>query len=144
MDRHSPSGEWSRQGRLLVDKHPSCGGWSRLKDCWWTDIFPEFTVVVGGKMVNDSHSSRTYVQIRRIILVAHGVASSICWNSYSSRTYVRIRRMVLVSLCGVSDLFNIMPDYSDGVWLREMMQLMLSDDIDSDDVARELIYVIMR
>jgi hypothetical protein len=52
--------------------------------------------------------------------------------------------MVLVSLCGVSDLFNIMPDYSDGVWLREMMQLMLSDDTDSDDVARELIYVIMR
>jgi hypothetical protein len=52
--------------------------------------------------------------------------------------------MVLVSLCGVSDLFSIMHDYSDGVWLREMMQLMLSDDIDSDDVACELIYVIMR
>jgi hypothetical protein len=47
--------------------------------------------------------------------------------------------MVLVSLCGVSDLFNIMPDYSDGVWLREMMQLMLSDDTDSDDGARDLI-----
>jgi hypothetical protein len=45
--------------------------------------------------------------------------------------------MVLVSLCGVSDLFNIMPDYSDGVWLREMMQLMLSDD--SDNGARDLI-----
>jgi hypothetical protein len=45
--------------------------------------------------------------------------------------------MVLVSLCGVSDLFSIMPDYSDGVWLLEMMQLMLSDD--SDDGARDLI-----
>jgi hypothetical protein len=109
-----------------------------------TNIFLEFTVVAGGKMVQDSHSSRTYVWIRRIVLVSHGVASSICWNNYSSRTYVWIRRMVLVSLCGVSDLFNIMPDYSDGVWLREMMQLMLSNDTDSDDVARELIYVIMR
>jgi hypothetical protein len=47
--------------------------------------------------------------------------------------------MVLVSLCGVSDLFNIMPDYSDRVWLRPMMQLMLSDDTDSDDGARDLI-----
>jgi hypothetical protein len=45
--------------------------------------------------------------------------------------------MVLVSLCGVSDLFSIMPDYSDGVWLREMMQLMLSDD--SVNGARDLI-----
>ena len=95
-------------------------------------------------MVQDSQSSRTYVQIRRIVLVSHGVAFNICWNSYSSRTSVWIRRMVLVSLCGVSDLFSIMPDYSDGVWLREMMHLMLSDDTDSDDVARELIYVIMR
>jgi hypothetical protein len=58
---------------------------------------------------------------------------------YSSRTYARIRRMVLVSLFGVSDLFNIMSDYSDGVWFREMMQLMLSDDTDSDDGARDLI-----
>jgi hypothetical protein len=66
------------------------------------------------KMVQDIYSSRTYVWIRRIVLVAHGVAS-ICWNSYSSRTYVWIRRMILVSLCGVSDLSNIMPDYSDGV-----------------------------
>jgi hypothetical protein len=90
-------------------------------------------------MIQDIYSSRTYVWIRRIVLVSHGVASSICWNSYSSRTYARIRRMVLVSLCGVSDLFNIMPDYSDGVWLREMMQLMLSDDTDSDDGARDLI-----
>jgi hypothetical protein len=32
--------------------------------------------------------------------------------------------MALVSLCGVSDLSNIMSDYSDGVWFREMMQLM--------------------
>jgi hypothetical protein len=58
---------------------------------------------------------------------------------YSSRTYARIRRKVLVSLFGVSDLFNIMSDYSDGVWFREMMQLMLSDDTDSDDGARDLI-----
>jgi hypothetical protein len=47
--------------------------------------------------------------------------------------------MVLVSLCGVSDLFNIMPDYLDGVWFQEMMQLMLSDDTNSDDGARDLI-----
>jgi hypothetical protein len=51
-----------------------------------------------------------YVWIRRIVLVAHGVASNICWNSYPSSTYVLIRRMVLLSLCGVSDLSNIMPD----------------------------------
>jgi hypothetical protein len=47
--------------------------------------------------------------------------------------------MVLVSLSGVSDLFNIMHDYSNGVWLREMMKLMLSDDTDSDDGAHDLI-----
>jgi hypothetical protein len=40
---------------------------------------------------------------------------------YSSRTYVRIKRMALMSLCGVSDLSNIMSDYSDGVWFRDMM-----------------------
>jgi hypothetical protein len=91
------------------------------------------------KMVHEIYSSRMYVQIRRIVLVAHGVASNICWNTYSSRTHVRIRRMVLVSLCGVSDLFNIMPDYSDRVWVREMMQLILLDDTDSDDGARDLI-----
>jgi hypothetical protein len=73
------------------------------------------------KMVQDNHSSRTYVHIRRIFLVAHSVASIIYWNNYSSRTYVLIRRMVLVSLYGVSELFNIIPDYSDGVWIREMM-----------------------
>jgi hypothetical protein len=106
--------------------------------------------IVGGqtfslwKMVKDNHSSRMSVWIRRIVLVTHGVASNICWNSYSSKTYVRIRRMVLVSLYGVSDLFNTMPHYSDGVWIREMVQLMILDDIDSDDVAHELIYVIMR
>jgi hypothetical protein len=44
---------------------------------------------------------------------------------YSSRTYVHIRRMALVSLYGVSDLSNIMSNYSDGVWFREMMQLMI-------------------
>jgi hypothetical protein len=43
--------------------------------------------------------------------------------------------MVLASLCGVSDLFSIMFDYSYGVWIQEMMQLMISDDIDSDDGA---------
>jgi hypothetical protein len=43
---------------------------------------------------------------------------------YSSSTYVWIRRMVLVSLCGVSDLSNIMSNYSDGVWFLEMMQLI--------------------
>ena len=43
---------------------------------------------------------------------------------YSSRTYVQIRRMALVSLCGLSDLSSIMSDYLDGVWFREMMQLM--------------------
>jgi hypothetical protein len=32
--------------------------------------------------------------------------------------------MALVSLCGVSDLSSIMFDYSDGVWFRDMMQLM--------------------
>ena len=47
--------------------------------------------------------------------------------------------MVLVSLSGVSDLFSIMPDYSDGVWFQDMMQLILSDDIDTDDGARDLI-----
>ena len=66
-------------------------------------------------MVHDNYSSRMYVQIRRIVLVAHGMASNICWNNYSSRTYVWIRRMVFVSLCGVSDLFSIMFDYSDGI-----------------------------
>jgi hypothetical protein len=60
-------------------------------------------------------------------------------NIYSSRTYARIRRMDFVSLLEVSDLFNIMSDYSDGVWFREMMQLMLSDDTDSDDGVRDLI-----
>jgi hypothetical protein len=93
------------------------------------------------KMVQDIYSSRAYVWIRRIVLVSHGVASNIYWNSYSYRTYARIRRMVLVSLYGVSDLFSIMPDYSNGVWLREMMQLMLSYDTDNDDGARYLIMI---
>jgi hypothetical protein len=82
-----------------------------------TDIFPKFTVVASGKMVQDNHSSKTYVQIRRMVLVAHDLAFSIRWNNYSSRTYVWIRRIVLVTICGVSDLFNIMPNYSYGVWL---------------------------
>ena len=72
------------------------------------------------------------------------MASKICWNNYSSTTYVRIRIIVLVSLYGVSDLFNIMSNYSNEVWLQEMMQLVLSYDVDSVDVAFELIYVIMR
>ena len=89
-------------------------------------------------MVPDIFSSRTHVWIRRIVLVAHGVASNISWNSYYAMTYVQIRRMILVSLYGVSDLFSIMPDYSDGVWLQELMQLMLSDDTDSDNGAHDL------
>jgi hypothetical protein len=79
-----------------------------------------------------------------MISVAHGVAFNIYWDNHYSRRYVWIRRMVLVSLCGVIDLFNIMPDYSGGVWLRKMMQLTLSDDTDSGDVSREFIYMIMR
>jgi hypothetical protein len=47
--------------------------------------------------------------------------------------------MNFVSLLELSGLFNIMFDYSDGVWFREMMQLMLSDDTDSDDGARDII-----
>jgi hypothetical protein len=79
--------------------------------CFGGQIFPK------QKMVQDNYSSRRHVQIRRIVLVAHGVASNICWNNYSSRTYVWIIRIVLVSLCGVSDLFSIMHYYVDGVWL---------------------------
>jgi hypothetical protein len=52
--------------------------------------------------------------------------------------------MILVSLCGVSDLLNIMPNYLGGIWVREMMQLMLSYDTDSGDVSHKFIYVIMR
>jgi hypothetical protein len=47
--------------------------------------------------------------------------------------------MDFVSLLGVSDLFNIMFDYLDEVWFWEMMQLILSDDTDSDDGAHDLI-----
>jgi hypothetical protein len=36
----------------------------------------------------------------------------------------KLEEWTLVSLCEVSDLSNIMSDYSDGVWFREMMQLM--------------------
>jgi hypothetical protein len=61
------------------------------------------------------------------------------WNNYSSRTYVQMRRMILVSPCAVSDLFNIMLDYLVGVWLQDMMQLMLSYDIDSNDGACDMI-----
>ena len=60
-------------------------------------------------------------------------------NIYSSTTYVQIRRMDFVSLLEVINLFNIMSDYSDGVWFQEMMQLMLSDDTDSDDGVHDLI-----
>jgi hypothetical protein len=66
-------------------------------------------------MIHDNYSSRTHVRIRRIVFVSHGVASNICWNNYSSRTYVRIRRIVLVSLCGVSDLFNIITQMEYGL-----------------------------
>jgi hypothetical protein len=47
--------------------------------------------------------------------------------------------MVLVSLCGVSDLFSIMLNYLYGVWIREMMLLMLSNDTDHDDGACDII-----
>jgi hypothetical protein len=47
--------------------------------------------------------------------------------------------MVRVSLCGVTNLLSIMLDYSNGVWLREMMNLMLSNDTDSDDGDHDLI-----
>ena len=50
--------------------------------------------------------------------------------------------MVLVSLRGVSDLSSIMSDYSDGVWFREMMQLVLLDDTDSDDGAQDIIIIV--
>jgi hypothetical protein len=71
-----------------------------------TYIFPEFTVVArGGEMVRDSHSSRTYVQIRRMILIAHGMAFNIWEDNHSSRTYVRIRRMVLVAHCGAFSIY---------------------------------------
>jgi hypothetical protein len=70
-----------------------------------------------------------------MVSVVHGIAFSIYWDSHSSRMYVQIRRMVLVSLLGVGDLFNIMCNYSNGVWFPEMMQLILSCDIDSDDGA---------
>jgi hypothetical protein len=43
---------------------------------------------------------------------------------YYSRTYVRIRRMALVLLCGMSNSSNIMSDYLDRVWFRDMMKLM--------------------
>jgi hypothetical protein len=50
---------------------------------------------------------------------------------------------LLSVLSSTHDLFNIMPDYSNGVWPREMMQTMmyvdaqmLSEDTDSDDDAR--------
>jgi hypothetical protein len=42
---------------------------------------------------------------------------------YSSKTYVQIRRMVFLSLYGVSEL-SIISDYLNGVWFREMMDLM--------------------
>jgi hypothetical protein len=57
---------------------------------------------------------------------------------------------LLSALSLAHDLFNIMADYSDGVWPREMTQTMmyvdakmLSDDTDSDDEACDLICVIM-
>jgi succinate dehydrogenase hydrophobic anchor subunit len=45
------------------------------------------------------------------------------------RTFILLGHMSgleewLVSLYGVSGLSSIMSDYSDGVWFREMMQLM--------------------
>jgi hypothetical protein len=58
---------------------------------------------------------------------------------------------ILSELIPTHDLLNIMHDYSDGVWPREMMQTMiyfdarmLPYDTDSDDDAHDLIFVIMR
>jgi hypothetical protein len=39
-----------------------------------------------------------------------------------------MRDTLLSALSPTHDLFNIMPDYSDGVWPREMMQLMIYFD----------------
>jgi hypothetical protein len=47
--------------------------------------------------------------------------------------------MVLVSLYGVSELLIIILDYLDGVWLRYMMHLILSDDTNSDHGACDFI-----
>jgi hypothetical protein len=62
-----------------------------------------------------------------------------------------MRDTLLSALSPTHDLFNIMPNYSDGVWSREMMQTMiyfdarmLPDNIDSDDDAHDLICVIIR
>ena len=55
---------------------------------------------------------------------------------YSSRTYVWIRRMVLVSLYGVSDLSNILFDLLR--WSMVSRDDAV-DDIDSDDGAHDLI-----
>jgi hypothetical protein len=66
-------------------------------------------------MVQEIYYSRAYVWIRRIVLAAHGMSSNICWKIHSSSTYVQIRKIILVSLCGVSDLSNIMLNYLDGV-----------------------------
>jgi hypothetical protein len=59
-----------------------------------------------------------------------------------------MRDTLLSALGPAHDLFNIMLDYSDGVWPREMMQtmiyfdaMMLSNDIDSDDDACDLIVI---
>ena len=52
-----------------------------------------------------------------------------------------MRDTLLSALSSTNDLFSIIPNYSDGVWPREMM---LSNDTDSGDVARKLIYVITR
>jgi hypothetical protein len=106
-------------------------------------------------------------KVGRMVLVAHGVAFSICWDSHSSCVtgsdqdrengpYITLlsellmRNTVLSALSPAHDLFSIMLDYSDGVWPREMMQTMiyfdakmLPDDTNSDD-SRDLICVIMR
>jgi len=61
-----------------------------------------------------------------------------------------MRDTLMTTLSLAHDLFNIMPNYLDAVWPWEMMQTMmyvdakmLSNDIDSDDDACELIYMIM-
>jgi hypothetical protein len=62
-----------------------------------------------------------------------------------------MRDTLLSALSSAHDLFNIMHDYSDGVWPREMMQTMmyvdakmLSNITNSGDDTCDLICVITR
>jgi hypothetical protein len=90
------------------------------------DIFPEFTVVARGKMVQDNYSSGTYVWIRIMVLAAHCVAFNIWEDNYSSRTYLRIRRMTLVAHCGASNICWDNHFYRTYVRIRRMVPISLS------------------